>query len=299
MKYVFARGYGIDKKVMVEVRPEPECRDQYQDSQNAFDCRSEHHQRHLWGCLAQQPEKNVGHQSGRQNRRGDLNPKAKGFTDEAIAKVEKALNIDNLYKDVNGGLVNHLGQALRAQSLYHKDVEYVVKDGEVLIVDEFTGRVLDGRRYSEGLHQAIEAKEHVSIREENQTLATITLQNYFRLYEVLAGMTGTAKTEEDEFQQIYALHVVQIPTNVPMVRGDKEDYVFKTKQEKYQAVVHDIGERYQKGQPVLVGTVSVEVSELLSRLLERQGLPHNVLNAKEHAREAEIVKDAGQQRAVP
>ena len=219
-------------------------------------------------------------------------------TESGVAKAEKALNIENLYAAQNGGLVNHFIQALRAEALYSKDVEYVVQNGEVLIVDEFTGRILEGRRYSEGLHQAIEAKEHVSIREENQTLATITLQNYFRLYEVLAGMTGTAKTEEDEFQQIYALHVVQIPTNVPMVRGDKEDYVFKTKQEKYQAVVHDIGERYQKGQPVLVGTVSVEVSELLSRLLERQGLPHNVLNAKQHEREAAVILDAGRHSAV-
>jgi len=219
-------------------------------------------------------------------------------TESGVAKAEKALNIENLYAAQNGGLVNHFIQALRAEALFSKDVEYVVQNGEVLIVDEFTGRILEGRRYSEGLHQAIEAKEHVSIREENQTLATITLQNYFRLYEVLAGMTGTAKTEEDEFQQIYALHVVQIPTNVPMVRGDKEDYVFKTKQEKYQAVVHDIGERYQKGQPVLVGTVSVEVSELLSRLLERQGLPHNVLNAKQHEREAAVILDAGRHSAV-
>ena len=188
------------------------------------------------------------------------------ITESGVAKVEKALNIDNLYKDVNGGLVNHLLQALKAQSLYAKDVEYVVKDGEVLIVDEFTGRVLDGRRYSEGLHQAIEAKEHVPIREENQTLATITLQNYFRLYEKLAGMTGTAKTEEDEFRTIYALDVVQIPTNVPMVRLDENDFIFTTRTDKYNAVTKDIVERHEKGQPVLVGTVSVEVSELLSDL---------------------------------
>ena len=219
-------------------------------------------------------------------------------TESGVAKVEKALNIDNLYKDVNGGLVNHLGQALRAQSLYHNDVEYVVKDGEVLIVDEFTGRVLDGRRYSEGLHQAIEAKEHVPIREENQTLATITLQNYFRLYEKLAGMTGTAKTEEDEFRTIYALDVVQIPTNVPMVRLDENDFIFTTRKDKYGAVVNDIVERHEKGQPVLVGTVSVEVSELLATLLERHGVPHNVLNAKQHEREAEIIKGAGQAHAV-
>src|SRR5664279_631340 len=173
-------------------------------------------------------------------------------TERGVKKAEEFIGVDNLYLGEHGSLVNHLVQSLKAESLYKKDQDYAVIDGEVMIIDEFTGRILEGRRWSEGLHQAVEAKEHVSIREENQTLATITLQNYFRLYEVLAGMTGTAKTEEDEFQQIYALHVVQIPTNVPMVRGDKEDYVFKTKQEKYQAVVHDIGERYQKGQPVLV-----------------------------------------------
>jgi preprotein translocase subunit SecA len=219
-------------------------------------------------------------------------------TESGVAKIEKALNIENLYTASNGSLVNHFIQALRAEALFHKDVEYVVQNGEVLIVDEFTGRILDGRRYSEGLHQAIEAKEHVAIREENQTLATITLQNYFRLYETLAGMTGTAKTEEDEFQQIYGLHVVQIPTNVPMIRADKDDYVFKTNKEKYDAVVDDIAERCEKGQPVLVGTVSVEVSELLHRLLERKGVPHSVLNAKHHEKEADIIKDAGVEKAV-
>jgi len=219
-------------------------------------------------------------------------------TEQGVEKVEKALGIDNLYKDANGSLVNHLLQALKAESLYQKDNEYVVKDGEVLIVDEFTGRILEGRRYSEGLHQAIEAKEQVPIREENQTLATITLQNYFRLYDKLAGMTGTAKTEEDEFRTIYALDVVQIPTNVPMVRDDRNDFIFTTRKEKHAAVVDDIVERYQKGQPVLVGTVSVEVSEMLSTLLERHGVPHNVLNAKQHEREAEIIKNAGQKNAV-
>ena len=219
-------------------------------------------------------------------------------TESGVAKVEKALNIDNLYKDANGSLVNHLLQALRAQSLYQNDNEYVVKDGEVLIVDEFTGRILEGRRYSEGLHQAIEAKEHVPIREENQTLATITLQNYFRLYKKLAGMTGTAKTEEEEFRTIYALDVVQIPTNVPMVRLDRNDFIFTTRTEKHAAVVDDIVARHEKGQPVLVGTVSVEVSELLSTLLERHGVPHSVLNAKQHEREAEIIKNAGEKNAV-
>ncbi len=219
-------------------------------------------------------------------------------TESGVAKMERALDVDNLYKDTNGGLVNHLIQALRAEALYHKDVEYVVQNGEVLIVDEFTGRILDGRRYSEGLHQAIEAKERVPIREENQTLATITLQNYFRMYEVLAGMTGTAKTEEDEFRQIYGLEVVQVPTNSPMVRNDENDYIFTTAKEKFAAVVDDIVGRYEKGQPVLVGTVSVEVSEMLSRLLERHGVPHSVLNAKQHEREGEIIKNAGQSNVV-
>ena len=219
-------------------------------------------------------------------------------TESGVAKVERALDIDNLYHGSNGGLVNHFIQALRAEALYHKDVEYVVQNGEVLIVDEFTGRILDGRRYSEGLHQAIEAKERVPIREENQTLATITLQNYFRMYEVLAGMTGTAKTEEDEFRSIYGLEVVQVPTNAPMVRKDENDFIFTTAKDKFAAVTNDIVGRYEKGQPVLVGTVSVEISEMLSRQLERHGVPHNVLNAKQHEREAEIIKDAGQSGSI-
>jgi len=228
----------------------------------------------------------------------DEKQRTASVTESGVAKVEKALDIDNLYKESNGALVNHFIQALRAESLYHNDVEYVVKDGEVLIVDEFTGRILDGRRYSEGLHQAIEAKEHVPIREENQTLATITLQNYFRMYEKLAGMTGTAHTEADEFREIYSLEVVQIPTNVDMVRRDENDFIFKTKKEKFDAVVQDIVARSQKGQPVLVGTVSVEVSEYLANMLERHGVTHNVLNAKQHEREAEVIMDAGQPGSV-
>ena len=220
------------------------------------------------------------------------------ITEEGVARVEKALGIDNIYKDTNGGLVNHFMQALRAEALYAKDVDYLVQNGEVKIVDEFTGRILEGRRYSEGLHQAIEAKERVPIREENQTLATITLQNYFRLYEMLAGMTGTATTEEDEFREIYTLEVVQIPTNADMVRQDENDYIFTTEKAKHAAVVADLVERYEKGQPVLVGTISVEISEMLSRLLERHGVPHNVLNAKQHEREAHIIENAGQQGAV-
>ena len=215
-----------------------------------------------------------------------------------IEKVERAIGIDNLYDPRNVSLVNHLMQALKAQSLYKRDVDYVVQEGEVKIVDEFTGRIMEGRRWSEGLHQAIEAKEGMRIREENVTLATITLQNYFRLYEKLAGMTGTAKTEEKEFVEIYNLHVVEIPTNQPVARLDENDYIFKTPEAKFAAVLDDIVERHEDGQPVLVGTIAVETSEYLSELLKRKGIPHNVLNAKEHEREGEIIKDAGQRGAV-
>ena len=215
-----------------------------------------------------------------------------------IEKVERALGIDNLYDPRNVILVNHLMQALKAQSLYKRDVDYVVQEGEVKIVDEFTGRIMEGRRWSEGLHQAIEAKEGVRIREENVTLASITIQNYFRLYEKLAGMTGTAKTEEKEFVEIYNLHVVEIPTNRPVARLDENDFIFKTPEAKFAAVLEDIVERHEAGQPVLVGTIAVETSEYLSQLLTRKGIPHNVLNAKEHEREGEIIKDAGQPGAV-
>jgi preprotein translocase subunit SecA len=228
----------------------------------------------------------------------DEKHKTVAVTEQGVAKVERALRIDNLYAPQNSQLVNHLVQALKAQSLYQRDVEYVIQDGEVKIVDEFTGRIMEGRRWSEGLHQAVEAKENVRIQEEHQTMATITLQNYFRLYEKLAGMTGTAKTEEKEFVEIYNLHVVEIPTNVPVARRDEQDLVFKTKEGKFAAVIRDIKERSDKGQPVLVGTIAVETSEYLSQLLTRQGVTHNVLNAKEHAREAEIIKDAGQRGAV-
>jgi preprotein translocase subunit SecA len=216
----------------------------------------------------------------------------------AIDKVERALGIDNLYDPRNVQLVNHLNQALKAQALYKRDVDYVIQDGEVKIVDEFTGRIMEGRRWSEGLHQAVEAKEGVRIQEENVTLATITLQNYFRLYEKLAGMTGTAKTEEKEFVEIYGLSVVEIPTNVPVAREDNNDLIFKTKEAKFDAVVEDITDRHEAGQPVLVGTIDVETSEYLSQILERRGIPHSVLNAKQHEREAEIIKNAGQQQAV-
>src|ERR671935_1956272 len=219
-------------------------------------------------------------------------------TQSGVAKYERALGIDNLYDPRHSQLVNHMIQALKAQSLYQRDRDYVIQDGEVKIVDEFTGRIMEGRRWSEGLHQAVEAKEGVRIQEEHVTLATITLQNYFRLYEKLAGMTGTAKTEEKEFVEIYGLHVVEIPTNVPVARDDNNDFIFKTEEAKFNAVIDDIVERHEVGQPVLVGTIAVEKSEYLSQLLQRRGVPHNVLNAKEHERESEIIKDAGQHGAV-
>src|SRR3954471_18506197 len=219
-------------------------------------------------------------------------------TQAGVAKFERALGIENLYDPRHSQLVNHMIQALKAQSLYQRDDDYVIEDGEVKIVDEFTGRIMEGRRWSEGLHQAVEAKEGVSIQEEHVTLATITLQNYFRLYEKLAGMTGTAKTEEKEFVEIYGLHVVEIPTNVPVARADENDYIFKTKEAKFDGVVEDIAERHEAGQPVLVGTIAVETSEYLSQLLQRRGVPHTVLNAKEHERESEIIVGAGQLGAV-
>ena len=219
-------------------------------------------------------------------------------TQRGVEKFERALGIDNLYDPRNAQLVNHMIQALKAQALFKRDDEYVIQDGEVKIVDEFTGRIMEGRRWSEGLHQAVEAKEGVRIQEEHVTLATITLQNYFRLYEKLAGMTGTAKTEEKEFVEIYGLNVVEIPTNVAVARRDENDFIFKTQEGKFAAVIRDIKERHEKGQPVLVGTIAVETSEYLSELLKRQGVPHTVLNAKEHAREAEIIKDAGRTGAV-
>src|SRR3954453_17108495 len=219
-------------------------------------------------------------------------------TQSGVAKFERALGIENLYDPRHSQLVNHMIQALKAQSLYHRDDDYVIQDGEVKIVDEFTGRIMEGRRWSEGLHQAVEAKEGVAIQEEHVTLATITLQNYFRLYEKLAGMTGTAKTEEKEFVEIYNLHVVEIPTNVDVARADENDYIFKTEEAKFDGVVEDIAERHEVGQPVLVGTIAGETSEYLSQLLQRRGVPHTVLNAKEHERESEIIKDAGEQGAV-
>jgi preprotein translocase subunit SecA len=226
--------------------------------------------------------------------------KTVSVTEQGVAKAERFLGIDHLYRAENGHLVNHLNQALRAESLYKRDVDYAVIDNEVKIIDEFTGRILDGRRWSEGLHQAIEAKEGVRVQEESQTLATITYQNFFRLYEKLSGMTGTALTEATEFMKIYELPVVQIPTNVEMVRADRNDQVYKTKEGKWSAVVREVAARHENGQPVLVGTISVEVSELLGERLKQIGIKHTVLNAKpEHAaREAEIVAEAGQPGAV-
>ncbi len=230
----------------------------------------------------------------------DEKHKTVSITEQGVAKAERFLGIDHLYRAENGHLVNHLIQALRAEALYKRAVDYEVVDGEVKIIDEFTGRILEGRRWSEGLHQAVEAKENVAIQEENQTLATITYQNYFRLYDKLSGMTGTALTEATEFMKIYELPVVQIPTNMPMVRDDRNDQVYKTKDGKWHAVVQEVKVRHENGQPVLVGTISVEVSELLSERLTKAGIKHTVLNAKpEHAaREADVVAEAGQLGAV-
>ena len=221
-----------------------------------------------------------------------------GILETGVEKVEDQLGIQNLYEAVNTPLVGYLNNALKAKELYKKDKEYVVQEGEVLIVDEFTGRILAGRRYNEGMHQAIEAKESVAIKDENQTLATITLQNYFRLYNRLSGMTGTAMTEAAEFDQTYKLGVVEIPTNRDPRRTDEADVVYKTEQAKYDAVVEDIAGKHEHGQPVLVGTVSVEKSELLSQLLRKRGIPHEVLNAKQHEREATIIAQAGRKGAV-
>ncbi len=219
-------------------------------------------------------------------------------TESGLEKIEAMLGIENIYADPSGQLANHLQQALKAQFLFHRDVDYVVMDGEVKIVDEFTGRIMEGRRYSEGLHQALEAKERVIVREENQTLATITLQNYFRLYDKLSGMTGTAMTEDAEFRQIYKLPVMAIPPNRPVIRKDENDLVYRTVDGKFNAVADDIAARHAAGQPCLIGTVSIENSEKLSRLLDKRGIPHETLNAKHHEREAHIVAQAGRAGAV-
>ena len=228
----------------------------------------------------------------------DLRKRTVGVHEVGVEFVEDQLGIDNLYEAANSPLVSYLNNALKAKELFMRDKDYIVRNGEVLIVDEFTGRVLIGRRYNEGMHQAIEAKEKVEIKAENQTLATITLQNYFRLYDKLAGMTGTAQTEAAELHEIYKLGVVSIPTNKPMIRGDQSDLIYKTEEAKYIAVVDDVTERYEKGQPVLIGTTSVERSEYLSRQFNKRRIPHNVLNAKYHEQEAGIIAEAGRRGAI-
>jgi len=220
------------------------------------------------------------------------------LTEEGVARVEKALKVENLFDPRNIELLHHVNQALKAHTLFKRDVDYVVKDGEVLIVDEFTGRLMPGRRYSEGLHQALEAKEGVKIERENQTLASVTFQNYFRMYEKLGGMTGTADTEAAEFKEIYDLEVMVIPTNMPMIRTDHSDVIYRTEKEKYDAAIEEIKELHKQGRPVLVGTISIENSEKLSTMLSRKGVKHHVLNAKHHEREAEIISQAGQRGGV-
>jgi preprotein translocase subunit SecA len=220
------------------------------------------------------------------------------LTEDGVAKAERLIKVENLYDPRNIETLHHINQALKAHTLFKRDVDYIVKEGEVIIVDEFTGRLMPGRRYSEGLHQALEAKENVKIENENQTLATITFQNYFRMYDKLAGMTGTADTEAAEFKKIYNLDVSVIPTHMPMIRHDFPDMIYKTRKEKFEAVMNDIAELHKKGQPVLVGTISIDVSEDLSQKLKKKGIPHTVLNAKNHEKEAEIVSMAGQKGAV-
>ncbi|AST06168.1 preprotein translocase subunit SecA [Anoxybacillus flavithermus] len=228
----------------------------------------------------------------------DEKTKSVQLTEEGMNKAERAFGIDNLFDLKHVTLNHHINQALRAHVVMQRDVDYVVEDGKIVIVDPFTGRLMRGRRYSDGLHQAIEAKEGLEIQNESMTLATITFQNYFRMYEKLAGMTGTAKTEEEEFRNIYNMQVVVIPTNKPVIRDDRPDLIYRTMEGKFRAVVEDIAERHAKGQPVLVGTVSIETSELLSGMLTKRGIRHNVLNAKNHAKEAEIIAQAGQKGAV-
>ena len=228
----------------------------------------------------------------------DIRKRTIGVHEAGVEFVEDQLGIDNLYEAANSPLVSYLNNAIKVKELFERDKDYIVRNGEVLIVDEFTGRVLEGRRFNEGLHQAIEAKERVEIKAENQTLATITLQNYFRMYDKLSGMTGTAQTEAAELDQIYKLGVLPIPTNKPMLRVDQTDLIYKTEEAKFDAVVDDITERHQKGQPVLIGTTSVERSEYLARQLKKRGIPHNVLNAKFHEQEAQIIAEAGRSGAV-
>jgi len=227
----------------------------------------------------------------------DVKTKGVQLSEEGITKAENFFNVDNLFDLNHVTLTHHINQALKAHVSMHRDMDYVVKEGKVVIVDQFTGRLMEGRRYSDGLHQAIEAKEGLPIQNESMTLASITFQNYFRMYNKLAGMTGTAKTEEEEFRNIYNMNVFAIPTNKPVIRNDRPDLIYKTMEGKFNAVVADIKERNKKGQPVLVGTVAVETSELISKLLKKAGVKHNVLNAKNHFREAEIIENAGEKFA--
>jgi len=228
----------------------------------------------------------------------DEKARSVALTEDGVASAERVLKVENIYDPKNIEILHHINQALKAHTLFKRDVDYIVKDGEVIIVDEFTGRLMPGRRYSEGLHQALEAKENVKIENENQTLATITFQNYFRMYNKLSGMTGTADTEATEFKKIYNLDVMVIPTNQPMVRTDNPDAIYKTKREKYEAVLDEIGDLHSVGQPVLVGTISIDVSEGISKKLKKRGIPHTVLNAKNHEKEAEIIAMAGQEGSV-
>jgi len=228
----------------------------------------------------------------------DEKRKAIQLTDDGITKAEKALGIANIYTEGGIRYVHHLETAVRAKALFHKDKEYVVKNGEVIIVDEFTGRLQPGRRWSEGLHQAIESKEGVSVQKESRTFASITYQNYFRLYDKLAGMTGTAKTSAEEFYKVYGLEVIEVPTNRTVVRKDHNDLIFQTEEGKFKALAREVKKLHQKGQPVLIGTVSIEKNELLSNYLRGEGVPHEMLNAKNHEREGEIVAGAGQKGRV-
>lgn len=228
----------------------------------------------------------------------DIQSKTINFTEKGIDKAEQTFRTSNLYDVQNQELIHHLDQSLRANYIMHRDFDYVVEDEEVKIVDQFTGRIMEGRRYSDGLHQAIEAKENVEIQKETKTMATITFQNFFRMYDKLSGMTGTAKTEEEEFTEIYNMNVIAIPTNKPMIRDDRDDIIYPTLESKFKAVVKDIKERYEKGQPVLVGTVAVETSELISQYLRQEDIPHEILNAKNHFREADIIVNAGQPGSV-
>ena len=230
----------------------------------------------------------------------NVDEKAKSvmMTEEGVALAEKLLGLDNLYDPANIEMLHHTNQALKAHVLFQNEVDYVVKDGQVIIIDEFTGRMMFGRRYSDGLHQALEAKEGVKIENENQTLATVTFQNYFRMFKKLGGMTGTADTEAEEFYSTYKLEVIVIPPNKVMIRADHPDLIYRTEKEKFDAVIEEVIERHRTGQPVLVGTISIETSEKLSRMLKRSGVEHNVLNAKHHEKEAEIVSKAGQRDAV-